>query len=261
STGGDEASAAFFTDEERAVLAALADVVIPPDDTPGGADLGAVTYIEKLLTAFDAPAGTTPPVFAGGPFSGRQPYGDGEGGASTSFPPNDFATFLPMDRVTEAAVRLFLYGSKGVPGGGPNDDVLGPVKGLRDIVRAGLSDAIASSPDEPLAALDLPARTALFKGFADDFQEAMIDLVCQAAWSAPEYGGNPDVAGWRLIHFEGDAQPLGYSLYDLRTGRYVERADAPMTTANPGSDPEPMDAATHDYIATVTTLAGGTVFR
>ena len=56
----------FFTDAERAALGALANAVLPPDDTPGGADLGAVAYIERLLTAFDGA------MAASGPRSGTK---------------------------------------------------------------------------------------------------------------------------------------------------------------------------------------------
>jgi Gluconate 2-dehydrogenase subunit 3 len=251
-------SPVFFSSEERAAVDALADVVLPPDDQPGGSALGVSSYVEKLLSAFELGV-TPPPIHAGGPFSGRAPFGDDAGGASADFPPNDFATFLPMDRVTEASVRLMLYGSAGTPGGGPNDAVLGPLVGLRDLVRGGVGEAMKTA-GKPLAALDVAARTTIFNGLDETFRDAFVDLVIEAAWSNPEYGGNPGGAGWAMIHFEGDSQPLGYSLFDLQTGRYVERPDAPMTTPDPGPDPEPMDADTEDLIHAVTVLAGGQVF-
>src|SRR5437588_598010 len=36
----------FLTDDERAVLAAFADYILPPDDQPGGARLGTVSYTD-----------------------------------------------------------------------------------------------------------------------------------------------------------------------------------------------------------------------
>jgi hypothetical protein len=251
-------SAPFFSADLRAAADAMADVVIPPDDQPGGAALGASNYIEKLFSAFEAGA-ATPPIFAGGPYSGRTPFDDGNGHPSTNFPPNDFATFLPMDRVTTAAIRLMLYGSEGFPNGGPNDKALGQIVGLRDLVKNGLNEAIGSSK-AALATLTVAERMSIFIGLDQAFQDAWIDLVCQAAWSPPEYGGNPNLAGWKMIHFEGDSVPLGYSLFDLETGSYVERPDAPLSTPNPGPDPEPMDADTEELIAAVAILAGGKVF-
>ena len=36
-----------------------------------------------------------------------------------------------------------------------------------------------------------------------------------------------------MLGLEGDAQPLGYSIFSLATGSYVERPDHPMSTPNP----------------------------
>src|SRR5439155_12984308 len=95
----------YFSDDERAMLSALADGILPPDDQPGGASFGAVAYIERLLTLFDH--GDDPPfVLASGPYSGRQPFANDDGTVGTSKPPDDFAHALALDRVTEHAWRL-----------------------------------------------------------------------------------------------------------------------------------------------------------
>jgi len=245
----------FFSDDERRGLGALADAVLPPDDTPGGAALGTVAYVERLLTAFDL---DPPAIFAGGPYSGRTPEPDGKGGASKTFPPNDFERFLPLDRVTEAAMRLWLYGSKGVAGGAPNDAIVGPIVGLRDRVKQGLADAMASSP-APLDTLDAEGKAAALE-VDPDFRDLLVELVAEAAFSAPEYGGNPELAGWKLVHFEGDSMPLGYSLFDEGAGAYRERPEAPVSTANPGPDPDPMDDATLELLRTVVGVTGGKEF-
>jgi hypothetical protein len=39
----------MLTETQRATLAAFADVIIPPDDAPGGAAAGAVAFVEDLL--------------------------------------------------------------------------------------------------------------------------------------------------------------------------------------------------------------------
>src|SRR5207245_2032191 len=54
----------FFTDQERRALGALADAVLPPDDQPGGSALGAVAFIEKLATVYEAPT-AVPEIYAG----------------------------------------------------------------------------------------------------------------------------------------------------------------------------------------------------
>jgi gluconate 2-dehydrogenase subunit 3-like protein len=242
--------ATFFTEEERTALAAIADYILPPDQDPGAAELGAVEYIERLMTAFEADA---PQIFAGGPYSGRQPFPGADGKPSASFPKNEFATFLPLDRVQLAAWRLRLYGSNGVPGGGPNDAVLGPVVGLRDTMRSGLRQALEDAPG-PIDKLDADQLKALWVSLPKEFRDAALPLIVEAALSAPEYGGNKDLAGWRVAHFEGDAAPLGYSLFDATAGTYRERPDAPISTANPGADPDPIG---EDSIRIINAIIGG----
>jgi hypothetical protein len=251
------ASSGFFSAGERRTLGALANAILPPDDTAGGAALGAVEYIETLLTAFDH---DVPMIFLGGPYSGRAPFSDDHGAPSASAPPNSFVTPVALDRVAERAWRLRLYGSSGVAGGGPNDAVLGPVVGLRDLVKQAITQADGAAGTTPVASLDSDALAALFAGLDAELRDALTSLVSQAAFGAPEYGGNPGGAGWRLVHFPGDQMPLGYSLYDVAAGLYRERGDAPVTTADPDGDPEPMDDDTRAFLLQLVTTLGGKEF-
>jgi hypothetical protein len=246
----------LFTDDERRTLAALADAVLPPDDQPGGGALGAVGYIERLLGAFDT---EVPMVFLGGPYSGRTPFSDDAGAPSATVPPNDFLRPIALDRVAERAWRLRLYGSAGVDGGGPNDAVTGPVVGLRDLVKQAITQARAAA-GMSLDLLDADARAALFAGLDQDYRDALITLVSEAAFGAPEYGGNPGLAGWHMVHYEGDIMPLGYSLFDTQAGTYRERPDAPVTTADAGPDPEPLDDDTRAFLAQLVQALGGKEF-
>ncbi len=243
----------FFTDQEWRALGALADVVLPPDDAPGGSGLGAPTYIDLLLRAFEV---DPPLIHAGGPFSGRKPFVNGDGTASGVFPEDDFKFFLPLSRVADRAWRLRILGSAGVPGGGPNDALLGPVVGLRDVIKNGL-DAAMKGSTTPIETLDLVTLTNIFAGLDADFRQTFAELVVEAALAAPEYGGNGQVAGWTLVHFEGDSQPLGYTVYDYATNAYVERE--PVSTADPGPDVDPMDADTRAQLALYTNLLNGRV--
>lgn len=246
-------TAGFFSDVERTALGALADAVLPPDDEPGGAALGAVPYIERLLTAFDV---DPPAIFAGGPFSGRAPTPASNGVPSSTFPSNDFANFLPLDSVSERAWRLRLYGSRGVAGGAPNEALLGEVVGLRDAIKNGLAAAIKDAP-QALEVM-LPADLSdYFNRLEVSFRTLVIELVFQAAFAAPEYGGNPGLRGWKMVHYEGDVQPLGYSIFSTDANGYKERADAPMSTANVGPDPQPMSADTIAFIDNLVAVLGG----
>jgi gluconate 2-dehydrogenase gamma chain len=187
--------AGVFTPEERALLATFADVVIPPDDQPGGAALGAVEFIERLITAFDEPV---PPIFAGGPFRA------------------DFPSFVELDRVTDRVWRE-------------------RTAAIAEQLHAGLAAARASTAD--------PQTT--FDGQPPDFKDLVIELVTEAAFASPIYGGNRDGAGWRMIHFEGDVLPQGYSKAQ------VEESD--------GADPEPLSQDVRDTIALVISVLGGRV--
>jgi hypothetical protein len=243
----------FLSADEKSALGALANAVIPPDADPGGEALGAVDYIERLVTTFDA---HVPALFGGGPFSGRQQQPDANGHPSSTLPPNDFTNFVELDRVSEYVWRLKLHGSAGVPGGAPNESMLGPVIGIRDQLKKGLAAAMAASK-APLAKLSPADLADTFNALDKDFRDLMIDLVIEAAFSAPEYGGNKNLEGWRLTHYDGDSQPLGYSQWD--GAHYVERPDAPVSTANPGPDPAPMDAATRQVLETAIAFLGGRV--
>ncbi len=250
SSRGAAPAGGFFSPDQRRALSTLANAVLPPDDAPGGADLGAVAYVEALCTALDGP---TPRILAGGPYSGRAAFADG------TRPANDFATFQPIDRVTLTAWRLALFGSAGVPGGGPNDAVSGPVKGLRDQLKEGLAAAIAASP-KPLDQLSPDELQDLFNGLEGAFRDLVVELVTQAAFAAPEYGGNPGLAGWKLVAFEGDVQPLGYSIWDDATWSYRERPEAPVSTPEPGTDPQPLDDDTRAFIGKIISLTSGKAF-
>jgi hypothetical protein len=217
--GDDAPSSRFFTSSELDVLRGFADAILPPDAAPGGSQLGAVAYIEGLLAAFDH---MPPKIFAGGPFSDRNAL------PGQAPPPNAFAEFIELDRVSDAAWRPYVTD-----------------------LHTKLKDSFAA-----VAASSSRDYKALFDGQSDEFKSLMIDLVCEAAFAAPEYGGNPKRAGWDLLHFEGDTQPLGFTQWNGTT--HVERAEAPFSTANP-SDPDPLTQDVHDVLTLAITVLGGRV--
>ncbi len=244
----------FFTDAEWRALNALCDAVLPPDDVAGGSALGVATYIDTLLRAFDF---TPPLIHAGGPFSGRYPFRNAIGGtASTDFPDNEFSHFLPLSRVADRAWRLRIFGSANVPGGGPNDALNGPVIGLQDLVKNGIAAAMAAATG-PVESLDAEGLDALFGSLDPSFTGPFAELVGEGALAAPEYGGNAQLAGWKMVHVDGDVQPLGYSIFDESTNTYVERV--PVSTADPGPDLDPMDDQTNQQLTLYTHLLNGRV--
>jgi len=237
----------FFTEAERAALEALCDRILPPDADPGARALGAADFLEHLLTAFDY---AQPRILARGPFSGREPYPDNaQGVPSAVLPPDDFASFIPLSRVQELYWRAEIYGSEeaGLP---PHLAAQrgGRLVGLRTRYREGLRivDEVSTSvAGKPFAALSTAEQDALLPRFDTDadfpadpvrgtrFLELVIQHTIEGCFTAPEYGGNRDGAGWRMLGIEGDSQPLGYAIYSRAAKGYRERPEHPLTTANP----------------------------
>jgi len=238
----------FLTPEEVLGLGALADAILPPDQEPGGSALGTCQFVDRTLSAFEGGG----PVWAGGPDSGRAPLPAADGTASTQFPTDSFNTALPMDRVHQLYWRYLVYGSTVQPG--PNDALDGPYPGYQAIIRTGLANAQAKSQSLfglPLEKLEYANSITVVQDLLADttnggaeFITLLMTFVAQACFAAPEYGGNTNLGGWKIAHWEGDRQPLGYSWYDPATSNYQEDPNAPVSTANPYPDADPIDSDT-----------------
>ena len=266
----------FFTSQERRTLDALADSILPPDADPGAAALGATRYIEGLLTAFDR---HVPRIYAGGPFSGRQPFIDYERGVPAHRRPrNSFKHFVPLTRLQDLNWRWQIQGTAGLSAAdqalvAPLDAQLGgPLPGLRDVYRGGLSSLDAFSRTQAGAAfvdLDAATRTKVLNAARTSFpvlarrDRNFIQLVARHAiegvCAAPEYGGNARTRGWKMLGLEGDSQPLGYALYSRRADAYRERADHPLSTPNPDEidGPLPLSAEGDQVEQFIVATTGG----
>jgi hypothetical protein len=165
----------WLTDAERQTLTAVVDRLIPPGENastePGAADAGVVDYIDWLLDAFSV---VPPRVFAGGPSSGRF------GGAAAYEP------FLPLTRLEEIAWRE-------------------RIGGWQQVYRSGLAalgaDFVTAEPDRQD---ELIAAQA-------EFAALVYEHTCEGFYAAPEYGGNRELAGWRLANWSGDVAPRGWT--------------------------------------------------
>jgi hypothetical protein len=182
----------FLTEHEHAVVAAAADVLIPPGPGhPGGAALGVADYVDNVLGAFTV---DPPLIFAGGPFSGRA------GGDAS------FASFLPLSRHEELAWRTRIEGSRGLA----EREFNGPVRGWQELYRAGIAalgdDFVTCDRDEQAHRLRADP----------EFRSLLYSHACEGAYGAPEYGGNRNTMGWQAIQFPGDVQPRGYTDEEVR---------------------------------------------
>jgi len=177
---------AFLTELQYSVLEAVCARLVPADGEPGGAEMGAVDYIDTLLGAFTF---TPPRIWAGGPFSGRF------GGAAS------FSGFEELSPAEELAWRTRIEGSLGIP----ERERLGPVTGLQETYALGLAEL-----GEEFLALDPAARDDRLTEVSD-FTRLVYEHVCEGLYGAPEYGGNRGLAGWNYLNYEGDVQPRGFT--------------------------------------------------
>jgi len=169
----------WLTDAERRILTAVVDRLIPPGADPaaepGAADVGVVDYIDGLLDAFSV---VPPRIFAGGPSSGRA------GGAPAYEP------FLPLPRLQEIAWRE-------------------RIGGWQQVYRSGLA---ALGPDFVTAE---QGRQDELIAAQEEFAALVYEHTCEGFYAAPEYGGNRNLAGWRLANWSGDVAPRGWTAEEV----------------------------------------------
>jgi hypothetical protein len=182
----------FLSDREHAVVARVADLLLPAEGGfPGGGGAGTADYVDQLLGAFSF---DPPRIWAGGPYSGRA------GGDPA------FAAFLALSRVEELAWRTRIEGSRGLA----EREWNGPVRGWQEVYRDGIAALddrfLGRAEDEQRAALDAQA----------ELRALVFDHACEATYGAPEYGGNAGLTGWQVIEYAGDTQPRGWSDDEVR---------------------------------------------
>ena len=235
----------FFNQKERIALAGLCDSILPKS-----AQMGAVEYIEQLLTAFDY---DPPRIFAGGPYSGRRPFWK-EGVPSSVYPENEFKRFVPLTRLQEKAWRWRIYG-------GPEFEthyLMGPgtITNYRKLVKDAVGSTIKWLPGNLLKKSKKAYGLVLY--FQDDkFKKLLNELVVEAAFSPPEYGGNKNLMGWKVANFEGDSAPLGFARFNETTGKLVEFAEESLTGPNPQPEKNPIGFFMRLFLKAVTIFQHG----
>jgi hypothetical protein len=152
-----EKSARGLTSRQRATLAAVADRIFPPTETPGAVQAGAVDYIVQALA---------------GPYRAQ----------------------LPLYRRGLKEVERCAQTRHGAP-------------------FVALSEA---AQDVLLQALEAGETPAAADGAV--FFDMVREHVLEGVFCEPEYGGNRDLAGWKLVGFPG--QRTGYP--DAYVNRVVD---------------------------------------
>lgn len=178
----------FFTPAEAEAMEAIVDRLIPPDpETPGGKDCGCVVFIDRQLAG---PYGQAVDLYRAGPFH----QGTKEQGEQSPLAPTAQyrAALAALDQYCKAQF------------GGAGFSQLADDK--KDTVLKGLEDGSVT-----LHGVD-------GKTF---FSNMLIDTQ-QGFFADPVYGGNRDMASWKMIGFPG-------ARYDYRdwVHRHNERFPLP----------------------------------
>ena len=164
----------FFTPEEGVLVEAIADRLIPPDPpggenpTPGGKDAGCAIYIDRQLAG---PYG----AFAGRWM--RPPFMDG--------PPEqgDQNPLVPRARYRQGLAAMDKHVRAANAG-----------KGFHEIP-PDAQDALLTQMEKGQVQFDSANSMALFKALLTDVKQGFL--------TDPVYGGNRNMAGWKMIGFPG----------------------------------------------------------
>jgi gluconate 2-dehydrogenase gamma chain len=174
----------FFTADEASLVEAAVDRLIPPDSLgPGGKDAGCAVFIDRLLAG---------------------PYGRGDGVyMKAPFMPGTATQGYQMPDAPAAQYRAGL-------------------KAVADHVKAGFggkSFQQLSSQDQDKLLAGLETGLIALKGVnGAQFFALLLQNAQEGFFADPVYGGNRDMAGWKLIGFPG-------TRYDYRD--LVERHNQP----------------------------------
>ena len=169
----------FFTSEEGATVEALVDRLIPPDpQAPGGKDAGCAVFIDRQLAG---PYGTAEALYMRGPFVEGIP---GQGYQSPLTPAAWYRHGL-------AALDKYCRATHSIPFINLSDDQ---------------KDKLISGLENGSVRLDGVDGQMFFQRLLGDTREGF--------FADPVYGGNRDMAGWKMIGFPG-------ARYDYRD--WVER--------------------------------------
>src|SRR5258707_5740540 len=247
----------FQNPQDFETLAALVDGLIPPDTNPDGSPspgariAGVADYIDFLLGAFGS---DLPFIFAGGPFSDRNPF-DGEGQTNGMARPlvltdnqrlawsvRILGTAKAAERDSDQAKIAIIRANNKIAGQG---DANGDLPGFQQIYTSGIAvlrgleftsvssvqqDAILNDPQKPAA-----LATLVPLAYAHSVE---------GMYGNPEYGGNQPSnrtkpatgadgsnrpIGWQNVNFEGDRQPLGYTVFDPVAGAPIQGSDPPRS--------------------------------
>jgi gluconate 2-dehydrogenase gamma chain len=170
----------FFTADEAATIEAAVDRLIPPDDRhPGGKDAGCAVFIDRQLAG---PYGQAEGLYMRPPFT--------RGAATQGYQSPD----APAARY-RAGLKALADHTRSAFGG----------RSFRELAPADQDKVLSGIETGSIALKDVKAP---------EFFALLLQNTQEGFFADPIYGGNRDMAGWKLIGFPG-------ARYDYRD--WVER--------------------------------------
>ena len=174
-----------LTEAEAAFLQAAADTIIPADAlSPSASQCGVIDFIDCELAG---PYGEGARLYRDGPIEKGKP----EHGYQLGLTPSDF--FADGIAAAEAWTQA----------------------------RFGRSFAALGETERGEALAAMESGKAEFAGFgAKEFFEALLTIVMEGFFADPYYGGNRDLAGWKMLGYPGLMADYQAAIETYRGKRY-----------------------------------------
>lgn len=251
----------FFNPAEARAVDALTDRILPgtPDD-PGAREARVVAYIDCLLGTGDGwsrPVYRMPPFVAPADFtvaeveamfpdaprlvpdddrSGTGETGDGEDEPDDPDPDDLEATGFGIVAMPAGAYDRYGYQLFLDPPAIYRRGLAALDRYARAAAGAPLADLDPTAQDLVVGALDDDTATGFDVPSAKAFFEQVRRHTIEGMFSDPRYGGNHDLAGWRLVGWPGAQR--AYTPIELRTERAPREPQslAQLHRFNPGHD-------------------------
>jgi len=196
-----ESPARFFTDEQRATVAAAMARIIPTDDTPGAREAGTIDFLDRYLSGIDF-------IFARPDGSGFETLEEKPAAAwrqrVTAMREKYVAGLAELDRVSRT-----LGGDAFVHLSAEEQDRV-----LAALERPVRSQEVAFETEESMAYSE-PGLQQMASEADLPFFPLLVLHTRQGFYADPIYGGNRDQAGWKTIGVPGPS-----SRAETHAGRY-----------------------------------------
>jgi gluconate 2-dehydrogenase gamma chain len=210
---------AFFTHDEAETLDAIVARLIPGSDAdPGAREACVPAFIDHKLAAF---ASFATPTYFKPPFAKPVMHPTGEqAGAAKS--------------ILVDATQLPRYGFQG--SSTPQESYRKGLATVDKVARKKYGKRFARLDEKTQTAFLADMEDGKVAGFkkSKDFFKLVLEDVYEGMFSDPVYGGNRNLAGWKLVGYPGAQR--AYTAYELKHGPQHKRVQGlrDMPAMNPG---------------------------